>query len=190
MSEGPEGELAVLVDQLLDAHERRFQGIHQRARVQAGPTLFGGGRGVEHWTYAYAHEALEDAAADLSRITLNYCPDDMPNDRRHGLARMVQDRFAGFCTRINQVLEKDRDGPATNEWGLKPSREALGQVARAGERHRAALAGSLAQRRMLPNPRRDRGLFRGLADRVGGSDRLILYVSIGVAAALMLWSFA
>ncbi len=184
-----EGELSVLIDQLLDAHNRRFQAIHQRARAQAGPTMFGGGRAVEHWTYAYAHEVLEDAAADLSRVVVNYCGEAMPDDERHRLSGMAERRFTSFSDALCAELQRDRDGPSANEWGIKPARAAVDQVTLAARRRQAALAGALAQRRILPNPRRD-SVVRRLAERLGGGDRLILFAALAVGLVVLLASFA
>ena len=145
--------------ELLAAHFRRFQASHERARAQAGPSLFGSDRAVDHWTFDYARRAIDEALGDAVGHAL----------RKRD--RAAEPTLRQFVADVLATLEADAAAPPANEFGLRPSPVALEAVRRHGQERLAMALASLA--RGVADPRLQVRPRRRL-----GNDKLLLAAAV------------
>lgn len=174
-----------LLADFLDLDRNRFHARQTRARADAGPSLMGGPRGIDHWTYGFVRRHVDDCLREATEVTLAYAgerafvPADLIPAFRLRLQRYFGELFLG--------LEADLTAPAANEYGVRPSRAALAEVRRyADERLRGALTG-LARGRLDDRLALRHGLLARLWLRYGGSQRAFLALVILLFVAAM-WS--
>ncbi|MEQ9638833.1 MAG: hypothetical protein RIM84_02325 [Alphaproteobacteria bacterium] len=154
------------LNELLAAHFRRFQASHQRARGQAGPSLFGSDRAVDHWTFDYAKRAIDEAIADAVAYALANDVGDPSPALRH------------FVDDIQAALKADADAPPANEFGLRPSPAALEDVRRHGAERLSMAQASLTSGRIDPRLKPPARRF--------GNDKLVLFAVVAVVILAVL----
>lgn len=171
--------------EFLDSDINRFKAMHQRARADAGPSFIGGARGIDHWTFEWARRALIFSLREASTVILGYAermdrePADLVRLARPGLQAQHAEYFA--------ILEADLSGPPANEFAVRPSREALAEVKSfIGQRTERALS-AVARGQMDADLVVKSTWYAGIADAVGGGQRLLLYAAIA-AFLLAMWA--
>jgi hypothetical protein len=156
--------------ELLTARFARFQASHERARAQAGPSLFGSDRAVDHWTFDYAKRAIDEALGDAVVLLLQQPqPDAEPALRQ-------------FVVDVVATLEADAQAPPANEFGLRPAPAALDGVRRHGQVQLGAALASLASRHVDPRlkPARRPGVGRDKWLLIG----VVIVVLLAVLASI------
>ena len=152
------------LDDLLAAHLRRFQASHERARAQAGPSLFGSDRAVDYWHFGHARRAIDEAMGDAVAHML-----------KHGDTLDPGPQLRKFVDDVVAELQGDGNAPPANEFGLRPAPEALAGVRQHGMERISLAQASLARGRLDPRLRVPRWSM--------GRDKWLL---IGVVAVVLL----
>jgi hypothetical protein len=162
------------LDDLLARHLSRFQASHARARAQAGPSLFGADRAVDHWTFGHARRAIDDALADAAAHLLG---------RPREAAAAAAPALRGFVGQVLAVLAADAARPPARESGRRPAPAALDAVRRHGAAQVSAALAGLARGRIDPRLRPPRSRLPAAL-----RDGRWLLAAAGLAALLLLMS--
>jgi len=173
-------EIDSLLDELLERHDLRVRAAHNRARADAGPSLMGGMRSFDHYTYNYVREAADDCLRDASIVLLEYAGE-------RGMEPMLLVEAARGCLgqhfqAIKDYLDEDINQPPAHEYGMRPSRESLAEVSRYLDERLAAAMTSLGRGRLDERLRPRVNFISLFLQRFGGGHRVALYV---VAIALI-----
>jgi len=178
------GDLPELLDEYFRLDFERFLVRHTRARALAGPSLMGGARGIEHWTFDYVRRHVDTCLRDVSMLVL-----ELAEERGFAPAAavpQVRQRLAEHFESIHQRLFTDTQAPQAHEYDVRPSWEALAAVQRhAMERLASAMTALSAGRleaRLVPRV----SPFSRLITAAGGGDRLLLIVAAAAAVLAMI----
>jgi hypothetical protein len=175
-------EIDRLLEELLERHDLRVRASHNRARADAGPSLMGGMRSSDHYTYNYVREAADDCLRDASMVLLEYAGERgiEPNV----LAPAARDCLARHFQAIKDYLYDDINQPPAHEYGMRPSRESLAEVGRYLDERLSRAMTSLARGRLDERLRPRFSLAGPLLDRLGGGHR----VAMCVVGVLLIWA--
>jgi len=179
------GDLSDLLDEYFTLDFQRFLMRHSRARALAGPSLMGGPRGIEHWTFDYVRRHVDTCLRDVSMLVL-----ELAEERGFAPAAAVpllRQRLETHFAEIHEQLLADRNSPPANEYDVRPSAEALAEVRLYGRERLAKAMTALSSGRLESRLTPRAGLLSQLAARAGGGERLLLTAVI-VLCALWLWS--
>jgi hypothetical protein len=183
---GSQEQLGELLDEFLERDLRRFEVRHARARSEAGPSLMGGPRGIEHWTYEYVRRQVDDCLRDASMVVLEYASET--GVETPSLIPVTQARLAAHFKSIVERLRAELNGPAAHEYDVRPSPEALRQAELyADQRLRKALS-AIGRGRLEPSLALRIGLVGRLVEKAGGGQKLLLY-SAAALFCLVMYSF-
>ncbi|MDE0941037.1 MAG: hypothetical protein OSB58_01200 [Alphaproteobacteria bacterium] len=179
-------EIDGLLEELLDRYDLRIRAAHNRARSDAGPSLMGGMRSFDHYTYNYVREAGDDCLRDASMVLLEYAgeqgvePGTLVAEAKICLAK----HFQG----IKDYLYDDINQPPAHEYGMRPSRESLAEVSRYLDERLAGAMTSLGRgrldERLRPNNSVITSLIGPLLQRIGGGHK----VALVLVAVLLIWA--
>lgn len=174
-----------LWNDFLERDMERFRAMHQKARTDAGPSLIGGARSIDYWTYEWARRAVGFSLQEASEVILGYAehmaerPDELAVRAWPGLRRQHERYFA--------ELDGDFSGSPANEFDMRPSREALIEV-KSYVRQRSERAMAAVSRGVIDEEfRRRPAWYSAIARHAGGSQRLLLYLTVA-AFILAMWS--
>lgn len=178
-------EIDGLLEELLERHSLRVRTSHNRARADAGPSLMGGMRSFDYYTYEYVRQAADDCLRDASMVLLEYAA-----QRGTEPALLIPGAracLAGHFQAIKDYLHDDINQPPAHEYGMRPSRESLAEVNRYLDERLTAAMTALGRGRLEERLKPKVSFVGPLLQRLGGGHRVALYV---VAAVLMwaLWS--
>ncbi len=174
-------EIEGLLEELLERHTLRIRAAHNRARADAGPSLLGGMRSFDHYTYNYVRVLADDCLRDASMVILEYAGER--ELETSVLAPAARECLGRHFQEIKDYLHDDINQPPAHEYGMRPSRESLAEVGRFLDERLAGAMSSLSRGR-LDERLRPRITFVGtVMDRLGGGHRVAMYV---VAILLLL----
>ena len=176
---GPDDDWRHALDDLVDRHRAAFQARHRRVAADAGPSLFGGDRAAEHWTFGHAVDAMERASHEAAALAIATAaaggrePAELAGEARRALERLAAE--------IAAELAADYTRPAASEFGLRPSRSALDAAVRRMQVTVDRMATAAARGRlpdgMLPRPKGGEGRRR-LAGAAAAALLLVLLVAL------------
>ena len=175
-------EIRGLLEELLERHALRVRAAHNRARADAGPSLMGGMRSFDHYTYNYVREAADDCLRDASMVLLEYAQGQGIEPSL--LVPGARDRLGEHFQAIKDYLHDDINQPPAHEYGMRPSRESLAEVGHFLDERLAAAMTSLGRGRLDERLRPRASFITPLLQRLGGGHRVALYV----VAALLIWA--
>jgi len=175
-------EIDSLLEELLERYDLRIRSAHNRARSDAGPSLMGGMRSFDHYTFNYVREAADDCLRDASMVLLEYAEQQEIEPVR--LIEAARACLGQHFQEIKDYLSDDINQPPAHEYGMRPSRESLAEVSRYLDQRLADAMTSLGRGR-LDERLRPRVSFLGpILQRLGGGHRVALYV----VAAVLVWA--
>ncbi len=175
-------EIDRLLEELLGRHDLRIRAAHNRARADAGPSLMGGMRSFDHYTYNYVREAANDCLRDASLVLLEYAGEREIAPRV--LAPAARECLARHFQATIDYLHEDINQPPAHEYGMRPSRESLAEVGRYLDERLAGAMTSLARGRLDERLRPRVSIVGPLLDRLGGGHK----VAMIVVAFLLMWA--
>ena len=175
-------EVDRLLEELLERYDLRVRAAHNRARTDAGPSLMGGMRSFDHFTYNYVREAADDCLRDASMVILEYAGErDL---QANVLAAAPRERLARYFQGIKDYLHDDINQPPAHEFGMRPSRESLAEVGRYLDERLTGAMTSLSRGRLDERLRPRVTIVGPLLDRLGGGHKVAMYV-VGI---LLIWA--
>ena len=181
-SEQARSEIDGLLEELFERYEVGIRASHNRARADAGPSLMGGMRSFDHYTYNYVREIGDSCLRDASMVLLEYAaardvePVTLVPEARACLGR----HFQG----IKDYLHDDINQPLAHEFGMRPSRESLAEVGRYLDERLTGAMTSLSRGRLDERLRPRVTIVGPLLDRLGGGHKVAMYV-VGI---LLIWA--
>lgn len=189
-ADGPDEKVAresleLLLDEFLELDFLRFKSRHGRARAEAGPSLMGGPRGIDRWTYGYVREHIDDCLREVSLLVVAFADENFtePGDGE----RLLRPRLARHFDELFAFLEEDRSDGSAHEFSVLPSPEALAEARRYTEHSVAPALDAVARGMIDPRLQQRYGWFARASRFVGGTDRLILYTAV-VVFLLAMWA--
>lgn len=182
----PDDGFERLWQEFLEKDLNRFRSMHQRARADAGPSLMGGARGIDHWTYDWARRATLYSLQEASVVILGYAErmDVQPAD----LVQRARPALAEHYRSMSALLEDDITGPPANEFAVRPSREALAEVERFMRNRSERAMAAVARGRVDEELEVKASIYGGLVSAVGGGQRLLLYLAAVLFLIAMWWA--
>ena len=123
-------EIDGLLEETLERHSLRVRASHNRARADAGPSLKGGMRSFDHYTYEYVRQTADDCLGDASMVLLEYSAQHEIEPAL--LIPGARTCLAGRFQVIKDYLHNDINQPPAHEYGMRPSRESLTELAVSG----------------------------------------------------------
>jgi hypothetical protein len=173
-------EIDGLLEELLERYDLRVRSAHNRARSDAGPSLMGGMRSFDHYTFNYVREAADDCLRDASMVLLEYAGERgvEPGQLIEAARACLGQHFQG----IKNYLYDDINQPPAHEYGMRPSRESLAEVSRYLDERLANAMTSLGRGRLDERLRPRVSILGPILQRFGGGHRVAMYI---VAAALI-----
>jgi hypothetical protein len=177
--------LELYLDDFFERDFLRFKTRHSRARAEAGPSLMGGPRGIDRWTYGHVRQHIDDCLRESSLVVLGFGLDRLsdPSDGE----RLLRHRLRNHFDAIFSYLEEDRTDGSAHEYGVLPSREALAAVRRYAEYNTLPALEAVARGTIDPRLEPRFGLFARAANLAGGTDRLVLFLAFFVFL-LSMWA--
>lgn len=179
------GDFERLLDELLEAHLVQFHASHNRARADAAPSMMGGDRSADHYTFGYARRVIDACLGNVNKLIVHVASEQGRDPA--ALEPSARARVRGFLDEIFSVLTREYERPPPGEFGLRPSPEALIQVRAHAEAMFAAAMAAAARGRLDARLVQKQGLPAILVERLGGGRRLILIV-VAIAVVLMVVS--
>ncbi|MDP6344940.1 MAG: hypothetical protein QF578_14150 [Alphaproteobacteria bacterium] len=174
-------EVERLLEELLERHTLRQRAGHGRARADVGPSLFGGMRSFDHYTYDYVRRAADDCLRDASMVLLEYAHERELEPTV--LIAAARDRLARHFAEVMDYLRDDLNQPPAHEYGMRPTREALAEVGRSLDERLAAAMTAIGRGRLDGRLEPKRNTFGRLLEAAGGGHR----VAMVVVAVLLIW---
>jgi hypothetical protein len=177
--------LELILDEFFELDFHRFKSRHSRARAEAGPSLMGGPRGIDRWTYGHVRQHIDDCLREVSVLVLEFGSENISEPVvAEGVLRP---RLARHLDGIFEFLEEDRRDGSAHEYSVLPSREALSAARRYVEHSVTPALDAIARGFIDPRLKQRFGLFARAARFVGGTDRLILIIAT-ILFVLSMWS--
>jgi hypothetical protein len=177
--------LELLLDEFFELDFLRFKGRHARARADAGPSLMGGPRGIDRWTYGYVREHTDDCLREVSTVVVAFAGESFSEPGTG--ERLLRPRLRRHFEEIFELLGQDRRDGSAHEFSVLPAKEALYAAREYTDRSLGPALEAVARGQVEPRLKRRFGLFARAARFTGGSDRLILYTAV-VVFVLAMWA--
>lgn len=180
-----DSDFARLLDDYLILDTNRFHRRVARVRAEAGPSLMGGPRGIDLWTYDYVRRQVDDCLRDVAGLVLDYAmdagvePASLIDATRTALKAHFQSMFT--------ELQSDQTSRSAYDYDVRPAPQALAEVRQFAQRRLEDMLRSLARGRIDERLRLRRGLFTRLLDTIGSGRKAVFWLAV-LLFLIAVWS--